>query len=106
PFHKIRRFRLTLVFFLSLVVCAAAPGADLSRPISPDQPLTGFEAAVPVMAGSAESQFLGFRDANSLSISNTWYDMQQNGSMGFQIVVGNGWVHNVWNYLPGASNSN
>ncbi len=53
-----------------------------------------------------QDKMLGFRSANAFEIGNTWYDMQQNGSMGRQIVVGNGWVHNVWNYLPGASNSN
>lgn len=106
PIDQSHLLEMILALLLSLVVCAATLGADLSQPTSPDRPLAGSEVAVPAAAESAQPRFLGFLAGNSLSIGNTWYDMQQNGSMGFQIVVGNGWVHNVWNYLPGASNSN
>lgn len=74
---------------------AVEPLVDNLTPPGPSFPLT-----------STVDQ--GFRlGANSvIQVGTTWNDMQQNGSMGRQIVLGGGWVHNVWNYLPAGASAN
>ncbi len=51
-------------------------------------------------------QSLGFSPNGVVTVGSTYQDYQHNGSMGRQIVVGGGWVHNVWMVLPGPSTSN
>lgn len=68
-------------------------------------PLIGAEdSEVPASESSAPFPFR-FSPQATFQVGTTWMDMQQNGSMGRQIVLGGGWVHNVWNYLPAGNTS-
>ncbi len=57
--------------------------------------------AKPDMSGGSQS--LGFSPNGTVTIGDTYLDYQHNGSMGRQIAVGNGWVHNAWMVYPTAS---
>ncbi|MCC6962585.1 MAG: hypothetical protein IT585_04970 [candidate division Zixibacteria bacterium] len=52
---------------------------------------------------TSNSQVLGFSPNGTRTVGSTYLDYQHNGSMGRQIVVGGGWVHNAWMVYPTAS---
>ncbi len=60
--------------------------------------------AVGAIGGSKSSQDkLRFNASPGFQIGSTYQDLQHNARMARQIVVGGGWVHNIWTYLPGPS---
>ncbi len=78
---------------------------------SPATPLAGAENTDynPLINKSQRiitKQALGFSPKGSMTVGFTYMDYQHNGSMGRQIVVGGGWVHNLWMLLPDASTAN
>ncbi len=48
----------------------------------------------------------GYNSSPGFQIGSTYQDLQHNARMARQIVVGGGWVHNIWTYLPGPSLTN
>ena len=99
---------LALLCTLPAVLFAAA---DPNRDVISNPQLEPLDIEPQVVAApgnkailSSQVSALGFR--STAQIGSTWNDMQQNGSMGRQIVVGGGWVHNIWNFLPAASTAN
>ncbi len=92
--------RLLVGGYLALA-SADVTAADRFTPTDPDplieDSVRGNSAAV-VMP---RSPFVYPQSA--VQIGSTWADMQQNGSMGRQIVVGGGWVHHSWYYIPMAA---
>ncbi len=55
---------------------------------------------------NSSQQYLGFNPTAVKTVGMTYYDQQHNGSMGRQIVVGGGWVHNTWMISSTGSNTN
>ncbi len=107
---------LALIFILPSLKTAVSLAADesLSRENSditrnPQvEPLNGWSAISGVNSSAfiSTGKSLFFHSASSIQLGTTWNDMQQNGSMGRQIVLGGGWIHNVWNYLPADTSAN
>ncbi len=114
--QTIVRTCITLLLSLSTVVFSSVSVQGVSLPLSttdqianpPLEPLIAGQGTVnaSVLPSSAPMQYFRLGTNSTIQIGTTWNDMQQNGSMGRQIVVGGGWVHNVWNFLPGASSAN
>ena len=48
----------------------------------------------------------GYNSSPGFQIGSTYQDLQHNARMARQIVVGGGWVHNIWTYLPDPSLAN
>ena len=48
----------------------------------------------------------GYNSSPGFQIGSTYQDLQHNARMARQIVVGGGWVHNIWTHLPGPSTAN
>ncbi|MBK7091956.1 MAG: hypothetical protein IPH59_09605 [bacterium] len=110
-----RTFAAILALTLAIVLCfqpnfaIASSEHSIDRIANPQlEPLTPGESklAPPVAVGNSSEQFFRFGPNSTLQVGTTWNDMQQNGSMGRQIVIGGGWIHNAWNYLPAGSASN
>ncbi|MGB5107489.1 MAG: dockerin type I repeat-containing protein [Candidatus Zixiibacteriota bacterium] len=118
--------RISLLFVLALFLLAIASvtafaakaekatgnGVD-SRdmvPIPVNTPIAGSEEVsydASIGKGSHTSQqSLGFNPDGTVTVGTSYLDYQHNGSMGRQIVVGGGWVHNLWMKLPTASTAN
>jgi hypothetical protein len=76
----------------------------LSRRLSVDGASDGsFTLGKPI---NASQQQLGFNPNGTRIVGYTYYDQQHNGSMGRQIAVGGGWVHNAWMIASTASGTN
>lgn len=63
-------------------------------------------AAGALADSNSAQQWLGFNSSPGFQIGSTYFDAQHNSRMARQIVVGNGWVHNAWTFLPAASTAN
>jgi hypothetical protein len=113
-----RKFSLLLVlalFLLSIAnVTAFAAKAKMSNGTAglvtgnvPALPVAGAEIGDGGPSGSkaphAAQTVLGFDPQFIKTVGSTYYDYQQNGSMGRQIAGGNGWVHGAWMHAFTAS---
>ena len=81
------------------------------QPIPAATPVAGaedvpYDASIAKHTNHSSQQSLGFNPDGTFQIGSTYQDYQHNGSMGRQIVVGGGWVHNMWMVLPAASTAN
>lgn len=108
-FAAILVFASAFVFGFDSISATASTQSSLDRVAHPQfEPLIPGESKLvsSVAVGSSAEQHFRLGSDATFQIGSTWNDMQQNGSMGRQIVVGGGWVHNAWNYLPAGSASN
>ncbi len=110
-----RTFVILLLSFSAVLFSCSLVLGGTSRPHFSDrianpslEPLTAGQGTIvdSTLSSSAPEQYFRLGTNSTVQVGTTWNDMQQNGSMGRQIVIGGGWVHNVWNYLPAASTAN
>lgn len=111
----IRTFAAFLITIAAIVLIVGPASAVASTRQSADritnpqlEPLIPGESNVDFssLTGNTSEQYFHLGSNSTFQVGTTWNDMQQNGSMGRQIVIGGSWVHNVWNYLPAGSASN